>query len=79
MADRVLPDQKGLYSKFVVYENDARGLGGLGMEVTDCFVLRPEQDASALAALMHYAALTPNEELAADLEAWIRSIQRADF
>ena len=72
MVERVLRDQKGLYSKFVVYEDNG---GVLGMEVTDCFVLRPDQDASALAALMHYAALTPNEELAADLEAWIERIQ----
>ena len=73
MANRVLPSREGLYAKFVVYENDG---GALGMEVTDCFVLRPEQDPSALAALMHYAALTPNEELAADLEVWIKRIQR---
>ncbi len=60
---------RGLWGKYEVRDNG-------GYHVTNCFVLRPERDATALAALIHYAALTPNAELAADLEAWIEKINR---
>ena len=69
MVERVLRDREGLYGKYEVLDSG-------GYEVTDCFVLRPERDATALAALMHYAALTPNSALAADLDEWIERIQQ---
>ena len=67
MADRVLRDPKGLYAKFAVTKG--------GHRVTGFFVLRPERDAAALSALIRYADVTTNRELAADLNEWIGEIQ----
>ncbi len=64
-----MSDDDGLWGKYTVTDNG-------GYAVIDCFVLRPERDATALAALIHYAALTPNENLAADLQDWIERINR---
>lgn len=72
-------NERGLYGKYVVRKIESRsslsGLGTLGRPLTDVFVLSPEKDPTALAALIHYAALTPNVELAADLQTWIELIQ----
>lgn len=60
----------GLYEKYEVYKD--------GEEVTDCFVLEPEDDAAALAALRTYVHETDDYELAADLAAWITEIEDGD-
>ena len=62
--------ESGLYDKYQV-----RQVHG-GQRIEGFFVLRPNRDPTALAALIHYAALTPNKQLAADLEEWIERIQR---
>ena len=51
----------GLYGKYSVYKNKD------GSQVTDCFVLRPDNDPAAVVALTAYAAATDNAELAADI------------
>ena len=70
--------ERGLVAKYQVQQvlgwDDDTTMFTLGLPLTDVFVLRPEKDATALAALMHYANLTPNEALADDLHDWIRRI-----
>jgi len=65
-------DDRGLYGKYEV-----RKLGTLPISppLTDVFVLCPEKDPTALAALIHYAELTPNVRLAESLREWIQRIQ----
>lgn len=46
-----------------------------GSPVYDCFVLRPDRDKAALAALQRYAEVTENKELARDILKWIRDIR----
>ena len=53
-----MPEQ-GLYAKYDVTKD--------GESVEDCFVLEPEDDRAARAALKAYAAATENDELAEDL------------
>ena len=55
----------GLYGKYSVYKNKD------GSQVTDCFVLRPDNDPAAVVALTAYAAATDNAELAADIINWV--------
>lgn len=55
----------GLYGKYTVLKNEDGSL------VTNCFVLRPEKDPAAVAALRAYAAATDNAELAADITNWV--------
>lgn len=43
--------------------------------VENYFVLRPDIDAAARAALRAYAFATPNRELAADIRAWLDSLE----
>ena len=59
------PERAGLYGKYIVYKNKDGSL------VTDCFILRPEKDPAAVAALRAYAAATDNAELAADIINWV--------
>lgn len=42
-----------------------------GETVNNCFVLRPDKDPAAVAALRTYARVTPNKALANDIMAWI--------
>ena len=65
-----MAEERGLYNKYRIVNTETH------MPVEGHFVLRPDRDPSALAALMHYAQLTPNATLAADLEAWIKRLQR---
>lgn len=46
-----------------------------GEEVTNCFVLRPEKDPAARAALKAYAKATDNKVLARDLTDWLASLK----
>lgn len=57
---------RGLYQKYSVTKDDEPQDG--------CFVLKPESDPAARAALWEYAHETNDAELAADLRAWVLSI-----
>jgi hypothetical protein len=48
-----------------------------GPAVENCFVLRPDKDFAALAALRHYASATTNEALRRDLIAWADRVEAA--
>ena len=56
----------GLYKKYEVTQH--------GEHVDECFVLRPETDEAAVAALRRYAQVTTNRELANDLWDWMFQI-----
>lgn len=58
-------ERAGLYGKYTVLKNEDGSL------VTNCFVLRPEKDQAAVAALRAYAAATDNAELSADIINWV--------
>lgn len=58
-------ERAGMYGKYTVYKNKDGSL------VTGCFVLRPEKDPAAVAALRAYAATTDNAELADDIINWV--------
>lgn len=55
----------GLKTKYIVRKADT------GEAVENCFVLRPEKDPAAVAAIRAYAEATDNNALAADLLRWI--------
>lgn len=55
-------DKSGLHGKYRV-EKD-------GETVEECFVLEPESDPAARAAIRAYADATDNEALAEDLREW---------
>lgn len=65
----------GLEHRFYVSRVDGRDLPGGDREGTRYFVLDPEHDLSAFYALKEYAYSTPNDELAADLLAWIGELE----
>lgn len=56
---------KGLKGKFLVFKSDT------GEMIKNCFVLRPDKDPAAVAALRAYAAATDNNSLSADLINWV--------
>ena len=58
-------ERAGLYGKYIVLKNEDGSL------VTNCFILRPEKDPAAVAALRAYAAATDNAELADDIINWV--------
>lgn len=60
-----MPEQ-GLYEKYEVTKN--------GEPVEDCFVLEPEDDSAAREALIRYAEVTDDEELAEELDEWVIDI-----
>ncbi len=60
--------ERGLYAKYQVLHN--------GKFVTDCFVLRPENDQIAREAIAHYATRTPNRTLASHLWEWLYRLER---
>lgn len=62
--------ERGYYSKFTVI-HPRRG------EVQRAFVLVPDRDPAAVAALKAYAEATPNAALAADLLGWVREFEEA--
>lgn len=55
----------GLYNKYAVFQNKDGSL------VTNCFVLRPDKDLAAVAALRAYARATDDAKLAADIYKWV--------
>lgn len=56
---------EGLKRKYIVRKSDT------GEIVNGCFVLRPDKDSAAVAALRAYSAATDNEALAADIIKWV--------
>jgi hypothetical protein len=62
---------RGLYAKYEVKKN--------GKPIYDCFVLRPDRDAAARAALRAYAKVTPNTLLAVDIHEWLSAIENDDI
>ncbi|MED0673858.1 hypothetical protein P4S95_27315 [Aneurinibacillus aneurinilyticus] len=65
-----MSQDKGLHVKYVVTKVDT------GETVNNCFVLRPDKDPAALAALKAYAYMTTNSALAEDIFGWIVSIEK---
>ena len=61
----------GLKRKYIVLKADT------GKCVDNCFVLRPDKDAAAVAALRAYAEATDNETLATDIINWVGAEQNA--
>ena len=55
----------GLYPKYTVTNNHT------GLEVYDCFVLKPAKDEAARLALLYYAEICGDEELKRDIKAWL--------
>ena len=70
-----MPPRNGLYHKYVVFKN--QDVPDYRRPLGDVFVLRPRADAAAYAALMHYADLTQDKELADDLWGWLWDIRNA--
>lgn len=56
---------KGLKAKYLVFKADT------GAKVDNCFILRPDKDPVAVAALRAYASATDNEILAEDIYNWV--------
>lgn len=65
-------DYAGLKVKYIVHK------ASNGELVDDCFVLRPDKDQAAIAALNAYADATENQVLAADIRKWLSSIISAE-
>lgn len=63
-------EQSGLYEKYEVRKD--------GEVVEDCFVLEPESDEAAQAALATYALETGDEDLLEDLDAWLQDLDFTD-
>ena len=66
-ANNILEESAGLYSKYTVINN------WTGLEVYDCFVLKPMKDEAARLALLYYADICDNEALKNDIKAWLNS------
>ena len=58
---------EGLYSKYTVTNNLT------GLEVYDCFVLKPTKDEAARLALLYYAEICGDELLANDIKLWLNN------
>ena len=71
--------KKGLYDKFAVFRVPGDAKGGV-TPVGGCFVLRPEDDEAALAALAAYAdhEEVKGTKLSQDLKRWIARIERPE-
>lgn len=62
--------EKGLYVKYDVKK------AGTDEVVNDCFVLRPDRDPAAVAALMMYASVTDNKQLSQDMFHWLKMCEQ---
>lgn len=60
----------GLYSKYEVKKRSD------GTPVNNCFVLRPDRDDAAIAAMLAYADATSDSQLAKELREWAEFEQR---
>lgn len=65
-------DTDGLKRKYIVLKSDT------GESVNNCFVLRPDKDDAAIAALNAYAEATENQVLAADIWKWLSTVIPAE-
>lgn len=61
---------KGLFGKYIVRKRSDNSI------VTNCFVLRPDRDDAAIAAMLAYADATSDEQLAQELRKWAEFEQR---
>lgn len=66
--------ERGLYGKYSVAKWNSELK--IYEHVDDCFVLRPDRDPAAREALLTYASVTPNPQLAHDLAMWLARIQQ---
>lgn len=62
----------GLYSKYEVKKRSD------GTPVENCFVLRPDRDDAAIAAMLAYADVTSDEQLAQELRRWAEFERRVN-
>lgn len=62
--------KSGLYDKYTVINNET-GHTAVGA----WFILRPDKDAAAFGALLRYAELTPNTDLAMDITRWLSNME----
>lgn len=58
--------EQGLYGKYDVRKD--------GEPVEDCFVIEPADDPAGREALIRYAEMTDDEELAEDIREWVTDI-----
>lgn len=65
-----ISDYKGLKRKYIVFKADT------GEAVENCFVLRPDIDSAARAALKAYAEATDNKQLSNDIINWVKEIEK---
>lgn len=72
MSELKKNDYDGLKVKYIVRKVDT------GELVDECFVLRPQKDKAAIAALYAYADATENKVLAYDIRKWLDTIIPAD-
>ena len=68
MSELKKNDYDGLKVKYIVRKVDT------GELVDECFVLRPQKDEAAIAALYAYAKATENKVLAYDICKWLDTI-----
>lgn len=75
----------GLYGKYCVFKSKDVSVNKLGgfearQPLTDCFVLRPEKDGAARAAVLHYAMACEQDspQLASELREWIAKLEAED-
>lgn len=68
----------GLEHRFNVSRVDGRDRPGGDREGARYFVLDPEHDECARAALSYYATITPSESLSNDLIDWIDGLDEED-
>ncbi|MCJ7840530.1 hypothetical protein MUB24_06260 [Lederbergia sp. NSJ-179] len=61
--------EQGLYGKYRVLKSDT------GEEINSFFVLKPDTDPVAIAALQRYAELTPNDQLSEELNCWLETLE----
>ncbi len=62
-------EKDGLKAKYHVFKANT------GEIVNNCFVLRPDKDPAAIAAIQVYASTTSNKDLASDLIQWVGAEQ----
>lgn len=65
-------DDNGLKVKYNVTKADT------GEIVKDCFVLQPQKDRAARAALLTYSYATDNREMARDIARWLADITKRE-
>jgi hypothetical protein len=62
--------EKGLYNKYKILDRETGE-----KKDGEYFVLKPSKDPAAFAALKRYAEITPNSELASNIESWLEYLE----